>query len=205
MNKTIKTILFAIIGILGMASCSESDESNNEYDNWQSRNDAYFISYMDSVGINGWEKRKVLSKKDGTDGVATDYILMKKLAGNTASDAASPMARDSVLIHYRGNLMPADTYKDEVNRKNGYQFDSSWFGDYDLSRMVPAKMTVAGVISGFSTALQYMHVGDRYLVVIPYQQGYGTAGQGSIPGGSVLRFDITLVGFCRPGSKLPSL
>lgn len=205
MINKFKTILFAIIGILGMASCSESDDSYNEYSDWQSRNDAYFMSCMDSVGTNGWVKHKVFARKNGTTGEATDYILMKKLSGTAPDDAASPMLRDSVQVHYRGNLMPASTYVDEVNRKNGYQFDSSWFGDYDLTRMVPARMAVVSTVEGFSTALQYMHLGDRYLVVIPYQQGYGTAAQGSIPACSVLRFDITLVGFSRPGSKLPSL
>ena len=39
-----------------------------------------------------------------------------------------------------------------------------------------------------------MHVGDRWEVYIPAEMGYGKLSQPGIPGGSVLIFDIELLG-----------
>ena len=51
-----------------------------------------------------------------------------------------------------------------------------------------------GVVDGFSTALQNMVEGDRWIVYIPYQLGYGSSEVASIRGTnySTMRFDITL-------------
>ena len=46
----------------------------------------------------------------------------------------------------------------------------------------PAEFEVSGVVDGWATALQHMHVGDRWEVWIPYQLGYGVTGSS---GGSV--------------------
>ena len=51
---------------------------------------------------------------------------------------------------------------------------------------------VSNVVDGFATALMHMHPGDHWMVYIPYQLGYGTTGNGSIPAYSMLRFEIAL-------------
>ena len=51
------------------------------------------------------------------------------------------------------------------------------------------------LIMGFSTALQYMHKGDTWRVIIPYQLGYGAAVKDDIPAYSTLIFEIHLVDF----------
>ena len=48
---------------------------------------------------------------------------------------------------------------------------------------------------GFATALLNMRRGDHYRVYIPYQLGYGSSDNSSIPGGSTLIFDLRLVDF----------
>jgi FKBP-type peptidyl-prolyl cis-trans isomerase FklB len=57
---------------------------------------------------------------------------------------------------------------------------------------------VGGVVSGWTTALQLMRAGERWMLYLPCQCGYGTADytpQGStltIPAYTVLVFDVQL-------------
>ena len=68
-----------------------------------------------------------------------------------------------------------------------------------LSTMKPRTFAVSGVVKGFATALQNMHIGDRWQVYIPHQLAYGSS---DTPGAaySTLIFDITLVGYFRKTS-----
>ncbi len=81
-----------------------------------------------------------------------------------------------VTVHYRGTLM------------DGREFDNSW------KRGCPEAFRVNGLIEGFSTALLNMCVGDRWIIYIPQELGYGRRACGSIPGCSTLIFEIELLG-----------
>jgi peptidylprolyl isomerase len=81
-----------------------------------------------------------------------------------------------VTVHYRGTLV------------DGREFDNSW------KRGCPEAFRVNGLIEGFSIALMNMHVGDRWIVYIPQELGYGRRTSGPIPGNSVLTFEIELLG-----------
>lgn len=70
---------------------------------------------------------------------------------------------------------------------NGKTFDSSRGG------VAPA-FRLRELIPGWVIALSQMHVGDRWEVYIPAEQGYGKISQPGIPGGSTLVFDIELLG-----------
>ena len=56
-------------------------------------------------------------------------------------------------------------------------------------------------LSAMTTALMNMHPGDRWRVYLPYQQGYGTTSQTTIPAYSNLIFDIALQSFWHPGEQ----
>lgn len=55
------------------------------------------------------------------------------------------------------------------------------------------KMAVKQVIPGWIEGLQLMPVGSKYKFWIPYNLGYGVYGQGKIPGGSLLIFEVDLI------------
>lgn len=80
-----------------------------------------------------------------------------------------------VTAHYTGTTI------------NGKKFDSSRGG------VAPA-FRLRELIPGWIIALQQMHVGDRWELFIPAEQGYGKYSQPGIPGGSTLIFDIELLG-----------
>ena len=50
------------------------------------------------------------------------------------------------------------------------------------------------VIEGWQLALQRMHVGDKWVVYIPYTMGYGNRTSGPIPAFSTLIFEVELLG-----------
>ncbi len=207
--KNIKLLyLFVmLLSVMGLASCSENDDTEEEYPNWQVTNTKYFSNLKDSVSklvaagdTAEWNIYKIWSQTDYKAGDKSDsVIIVHKLKNGTGSGC--PIYTDSVRVHYGGKLLPSTSYP------SGYKFAQSYstsLSDYDVTTCIPAKLAVSGVIDGFSTALQRMHIGDRWIVYMPYQLGYGTSGSTSIPGYSVLIYDMQLAAYYRAGQIVPS-
>ena len=88
----------------------------------------------------------------------------------------SPKATDQVSVKYTGKLI------------DGTVFDTT-----DRNAGQPRRFTVNGVIKGWSEALQLMKKGAKWELYIPSELAYGERGTGTIPGNSVLIFDVELV------------
>ena len=86
-----------------------------------------------------------------------------------------PRANNVVTVHYKGSLI------------SGKVFDNSWERGY------PEAFRLNDLIVGWQIALTQMHVGDHWIVYIPYQLGYGTRDSGPIPAYSTLIFEMELV------------
>ena len=97
-------------------------------------------------------------------------VLYKELV--KGSGTVSPELSSVVSVHYRGTLI------------NGREFDNSW------KRGCPEAFRLNQVIEGWQQALRQMHVGDRWLIYIPYTLGYGSRSSGPIPG---LVFEVELL------------
>ncbi len=116
-----------------------------------------------------------LKENGAKEGVVTlksglQYKVLK------AGTGKQPKATDRVKVHYSGTLI------------DGTKFDSS----YD--RKVPATFGVTQVIPGWTEALKLMKEGDKWQLVIPSALAYGPNGRpGTIPGNSVLLFDVELL------------
>ena len=91
----------------------------------------------------------------------------------TAGSGKTPAATDTVTVHYKGTLV------------DGTEFDSSY------KRGQPATFPVAGVIPGWTEALQLMKVGTKAQLVIPPELAYGSNGPLA---NQVLLFDVELLG-----------
>lgn len=200
----IKSYLYIfIIGLIAstVVSCSESDDETNEYADWQNRNETYFNSLYATASKQAessdseWKIFRSWSLTDLSSSDADDHIVVRVL--NKGTGSGCPLYTDSVRVNYRGRLIPTNSYPD------GYVFDESFKGELDLSTAQPSLMAVSGVVNGFATALQKMHIGDRWLVYIPYNLGYGTTDNSSIPAYSTLIFDISLVAYYHPGEIVP--
>lgn len=71
----------------------------------------------------------------------------------------------------------------------GYFTDGSVF---DQSNADGISFNLNQVIPGWTEGLTYFGEAGSGVLLIPSRLGYGNSGRGSIPGGSVLIFDITL-------------
>lgn len=191
--------LLAPVGLL--SSCSESDNEEEEFPNWKKTNEQYFNNLYAmakssaDMGDKSWKVIRQWSLEESTAKDPYDYIVVNVLENGTGSGC--PLYTDSVKVHYEGRLLPSTSYPD------GYVFDKSFTGEFNPATALPAKFAVSGMIDGFTTALQYMHIGDRWKVYIPYQLGYGKTASGSIPAYSTLVFDVTLVSCYRAGVEVP--
>ena len=91
-------------------------------------------------------------------------------------EGRSPGPADTVVVHYVGQLI------------DGTEFDSS------RGRGTPATFSLGGIIPGWREALQLMHEGDVWEVVIPSELAYGAQGAGaSIGPNETLIFEIELI------------
>ena len=98
------------------------------------------------------------------------YMVLRK------GDSSRPTRSDTVTVHYRGALL------------DGTEFDSSY------ERNQPASFKVAGVIAGWTEALQLMNVGSKFRLFIPSKLAYGKRGAGGKIGpNEMLIFDVELL------------
>lgn len=195
-------ILAFLLLPVAFTSCSESDGDEEEFANWQSRNDTYFdnVYRQAQQAIAGGDTSWKILRSWSLDSTrkATDCIVVRVVKNGSGSGC--PLYTDSVLADYQGKLIPSTSYP------AGFVFDQSWYGDdYAEESARPSHLIVSGVVDGFATALQNMHIGDNWIVYIPYQLGYGSTAQsnGSIPAYSNLVFDIHLRGYYRAGTDMP--
>ncbi len=93
----------------------------------------------------------------------------------TTGAGKSPGPNDNVTVHYTGTLT------------NGAVFDSS------VQRGQPASFYLNQVISGWTEALQLMKEGDKWILYIPSDLGYGARGSGQIPPHATLIFEVELI------------
>jgi FKBP-type peptidyl-prolyl cis-trans isomerase FkpA len=91
-----------------------------------------------------------------------------------AGAGPSPKATDTVKVNYRGTLT------------NGTEFDKS-------PPNQPVPLSLNGVIPCWTEGVQKMKVGGKSVLICPSEIAYGDGGQGPIPGGAALIFEIELV------------
>lgn len=118
---------------------------------------------------------KYMAENKTKDGVQSTKSGLQYQVVKTGT-GAQPTAADTVSVHYEGKKI------------DGEVFDSS------IQRGQPAQFRVSQVVPGFSEALQRMKVGDKWIVTIPPDLGYGENGApGSIAPNEVLIFQLELL------------
>ena len=91
---------------------------------------------------------------------------------NNEGTGDRPTSSSNVTVAYKGYFL------------NGSVFDQSTNGiSFNLNQ----------VIKGWTEGITYFKEGGDGVLLIPSNLGYGSNGSGSIPGGSVLIFDVRLI------------
>jgi FKBP-type peptidyl-prolyl cis-trans isomerase FklB len=195
MKKYILYLFAMTIGLVGLSSCSEEASEEEEYANWKERNEQFLASLVnDSLKQQNWQRIKLFSLDPTTEGAASDYIYVKKISYGNGTE--TPIYTDSVRVVYQGRIIPSKSYP------KGFVFDGTVFGEYSVKTAYTTRQLVSNTILGYATALQNMHKGDYWRVYIPSELGYGTSGYSTIPGYSVLVFDLTLLDFSPVGETM---
>lgn len=195
----VKKILMLLLIVLGVVACDETEESG-EFDNWQARNTEFIdsIAKVARENVSGeWKVFLAYGLVDTVQWSNEYYVYCNVLQQGDGAD--SPMFNDTVLVNYRGRLIPTKTYPE------GYIFDQSYVGELDPAVDVPVSLSLSGCVRGWVTAVTEMAKGttltngDIWRIYIPSELGYGATEQTAIPAYSTLVFDINLVDFYSVG------
>ena len=186
-------------------SCSEDDNTVEEFPNWKETNSKYFNNlYAEATqriasGDTSWKIMLNWSLQDSLHLDPENYVIAHVIESGTGTTC--PIFTDSACVMYSGKLLPSQSYP------TGYVFDKTYSGDTfqpETSIVRGFLISSSSLTSGFATVLQYMHVGDRWEVYVPSSLAYGADGNSSsIPGYSTLIFDMTLVRFYHAGETTP--
>ncbi len=203
-----------------LTACSENDEdtTTDEFANWRNRNEAYFadvrsnalhqIAQAKNAYGDNWEEncdwRTFLSyslSAAALTNTAEDSICVQIMKRGTGSGC--PLGSDKVRVFYCGRLMPTSQHPD------GKMFDHSGQSGltdkiFDHTTAVPVVFNVTDITRGFATAIQHMHIGDRWRIFVPAKLAYGKEERTGVPAYSTLIFDVELVQYARNGATLPA-
>ncbi len=146
----------------------------------------YVRSVREAQGVrNTAAAREFLASNAHQSGVKTTASgLQYKIIAAGDTKAASPGPTDQVTVNYRGKLL------------DGSEFDSSY------AHGQPATFPANRVIKGWQEALVLMKPGSKYQLFVPPELAYGMDARPGIPPGSLLIFDVELVGV-QPSAQAP--
>lgn len=214
MKRILLFLPFLLIAAGVFTACEEVEEAG-KYDNWRKRNQLFVDSLKALAGENyvatakqadAMEPGKLYAiETAASTNAGRQYIYCKKLVKNETGERPLYVGYHSeVNTYYRGTYI------------NGEEFDGCFDGYSALDKAVPldpeeqkqptafdttVSFGVADVIAGWTAALQLMRMGERWMIYIPYQSGYGyddyapLGSSTTIPGGSMLTFDMILHSF----------
>ena len=128
-----------------------------------------------SVAGNFEEGEAFLAENKLKEGVQETDSGLQYLVLEAGQGTESPGPKTKVSAHYHGTLI------------DGTVFDSS------VERGQPLDFGLNQVIRGWTEGLQLMVEGQKVRLFVPSKLGYGSRPAGSIPGGSVLIFDVELI------------
>jgi FKBP-type peptidyl-prolyl cis-trans isomerase FkpA len=131
----------------------------------------------------GAEFQAKAAKEKGAKKTASGLIYVETQAGA----GKSPVATDTVSVHYKGTLT------------DGTEFDSSY------KRGQPTEFPLNGVIKCWTEGVAMMKVGGKAKLVCPADIAYGDRGAGAnIPGGATLVFEVELLSIREPAPPAPA-
>ncbi len=144
----------------------------------------FFIAFLSAFIVSCSSSDEVLTPAQENQKIE-EYISSKKLTVTEKTttglryiitkanpSGAKLLKGQSVSVNYAGRFL------------SDKQFDAGVF---------PFTLGIGQVVEGFDEGVLKMRVGEKATLIFPSILGYGTRGQGSIPGYSPLIFDIEVV------------
>lgn len=169
----------ATLMAFAFTACSETDNSTDDFPNWQAANEAYFDSIYNVAKANTAQWRVIPSITLTPEAVKnkTDNVAVQVIEAGDGSERA--LQNDTVRVILQGRLKASPGYP------QGKVFHQTYVGSDDHSTANAAKLAVGSTVPGLQTALQNMPIGAKWRVYVPYQLGFGSAlGSGTVAGAS---------------------
>lgn len=224
--KRLSNLLFLLpLVLLGFTSCDETDGTEDaEYVNWQARNSQYFTDVMNTAKAAIAQAKKEYGDQwqehcdwrifcsyandDRQQVNATDSVAVFIKERSTSTTTETPQYTDTVRVNFMLRTIPNELSTDKETRISGklVSYTGASKEETDIFSPVyctPNKVAVSNNVEGLTTVLQKMHIGDRWLVYIPSEQGNGENSLTNIPAYSTLIYDIQLKAFYRVGTTVP--
>ena len=101
------------------------------------------------------------------------YVVLQEGSGDKPEQGAS------VVAHYTGKLQDGTKFDSSVDRDEPFKFD----------------VGLGQVISGWDESFLDMLAGEKRIIILPPDLGYGEDGAGPIPPDSTLIFEVELLSF----------
>lgn len=211
-------MLTALASCILLPSCNDDDDSVDytKYYKWRDENAQYsrdLVSYIGSYGSNAYFTDSVMSMSEPIS-FPSCYRVIK--AANEDSLRRinrwyTPYYTSTLKTHYTlydskdvMRKMPTNA----ADRNNPAIMDSIFFDSAIKADTIESKQveffsdfTCGSVVVGWGDILQRMHIGDNWLICIPWYLGYGQAGSSNIDPYSNLFFRIELVDITRLGDN----
>ncbi len=215
LRNTFAALLVLVLALPLTTSCEDNagNADNAEFStNWKERNAQYFlnkfneaknsISQAKAAYGNDWEAHtswrvarswcKVDGRVNTTDSICFEYV-------ERGTGSALPLYTDSVWVNYIGHLTPTESYAaGKIFDHSGVYEDETRVFDSRFAQ--PVEFGVSNLVEGFTTAMLYLHVGDRIRLYIPQELAYLSAASSNVPAYSTLVFDLQLKGIVRKGA-----
>lgn len=163
-------IALMLLCVWALSSCSKDDEVLEVDEEWKVLNEEAFAAQTLAPDFS-----KINSQSNA------GFILYKVIKSGESKEQIYYTSK--VKVYYKGSLI-----------------DGTVFDDKSFENSSGSTFEVGNVVDGFSTALQNMHPGDRWIIWIPQQMGYGIAGSSNSTPGSVtikpystLIFDLEVI------------
>lgn len=218
MKRPFLLFLPFLLFVAGAFVACEEVQEEGKYDNWQQRNEAFIDSIKAKTGDNFVTSLEEAEKMEigklyaievetggtNTNGNAThQYVYCKKLWN--ADGGTHPLYTEKVSVFYYGTLITGDEFdgnfdgfgatdREELDRllPLSAPSEATPASKWPTAFNSPSEFAVSGVIPGWIWPLQYMRAGERWILYIPWQSGYGSSGNTNINGYSALTFDVCL-------------
>ncbi|MCE2787033.1 MAG: FKBP-type peptidyl-prolyl cis-trans isomerase [Bacteroidota bacterium] len=138
-----------------------------------------FLMLFAAVGVQAQKKASPAKTKIFNPELNKEYTTTSGLKYKIVQKGNGPRAENGamVFVHYVGTLT------------NGTKFDSS----RDRGQPFSFKLGTGGVIKGWDEGIALLKVGDKAILTVPPQLGYGEMNMGTIPPNSTLIFEVELM------------
>lgn len=187
-----------IMALPMVTACNHDDDriDYTEYYDWRDRNDEYMRFVLRTAGPNAYFTDTVASLSEPkASRLHTTAVRVLRHADEDSLRRIhrwyTPFYTSTLKTHYTlydtHSVMDSidkyaynDALKNDPSIMDSIFFDSAIKADTLESSQVAfyENFTPATVVTGWGDVLQQMHIGDSYLICIPWFLGYGQAGSG---------------------------